>query len=121
MATIVENGIAYLALCVTDGTTTVPSYVGVGTGTTDEAATQTALVTEVDTRGLTNNTRETVTITNDTAVYTGQVVASTTRSITEAALFSASSSGTMIMRGKFGAVSLAADEIIEVICKIQFA
>lgn len=121
MATIVDGGVAYIALCLTDGSTTIPSYVAFGTGTTDEATSQTALVTEVDSRGATTNSRETVAITNDTAVWTGDIIATTTRSITEAGLFSASSSGTMIMRGKFGAISVVADDVVEIVCKIQFA
>jgi hypothetical protein len=121
MALMQNLGLAYLALCVTDGSTSVPSHIAIGTGTGNESAADTTLGTEVDSRGATTNSRETVTQTNDTAVYVGQVTAGAARSVTEAALFTASSGGTMITRGKFAAVSLSTNDTIKITAKIQFA
>jgi hypothetical protein len=89
-------------------------YHGFGTGTTAEAASQTALVTELTTEYAVNSTRPTgsqasATVVND-ATYTtaGTLVPDSggTLAITEHGIFSASSAGTMLDRSKFAAVNL---------------
>jgi hypothetical protein len=89
-------------------------YHGFGTGTTAEAASQTALVTELTTEYATNSTRPTgsqasATVVND-ATYTtvGTVTPDSggTLAITEHGIFSASAAGTMLDRSKFAAVNL---------------
>lgn len=86
------------------------SYHASGTGATAESNTQTALVTEVETRqsgtqveGATANIYKSVA----TVTYTA------TRSITEHGLFSASSSGTMMDRSVFTAVPVVNTDTIE--------
>lgn len=80
------------------------TYIGAGTGTTTPAKSQTALVTEVGSRVGTS-----VTVTGNQAAAKYQATATWTfdasRSITEAALFSASSSGVMFVRAVFDAIS----------------
>ncbi len=85
-------------------------YHGSGTGTTAEANTQTALVTEVETRatgttieGTTANIYKSVA----TQAYTD------TRSITEHGLFSASTGGTLLDRSLLTAIPVEALDEIE--------
>ncbi len=103
----------YLVDALQDSTTypmDVFKYHGSGTGTTAEANTQTALVTEVESRetgtqveGATANIYKSVA----TETYTA------TRSITEHGLFSAVTSGTMLDRSVFTAVPVVATDTIE--------
>lgn len=103
----------YIVDSLQNSTTTpmdVFKYHGSGTGTTAEANTQTALVTEVETRqtgtqieGATANIFKTV----------ATVTYSATRSITEHGLFSASTSGTMMDRSVFTAVPVEDTDTIE--------
>jgi hypothetical protein len=89
-------------------------FHGFGTGTTAEAVSQTALVTELTTEYVTNSTRPTgsqasATVSNDatyTTVGTLTPDSGGTLAITEHGIFSASSAGTMLDRSKFAAVNL---------------
>lgn len=90
-------------------------FHGFGTGTTAEAATQTALVTEETTQYATDNTRPTGTPSEPSAnVYRSVATYSPdsggTRAITEHGLFSqaATGGGTMLDRSLFAAVNLVA-------------
>ena len=86
------------------------SYHGCGTGTTAEANTQTALVTEVGSRvdgsqteGATANIYKTVATITPGGSY----------AITEHGVFSASSNGTMMDRSVFSAINVGASDSIE--------
>jgi hypothetical protein len=88
-------------------------FHGFGTGTTAEAQTQTALVTEETTQYVVDNTRPTGTPSQPSAnVYRSVATYSPdsggTRAITEHGLFSATSAGTMLDRSVFAAVNLVA-------------
>lgn len=88
-------------------------YHGFGTGTNAESAGDTALQTELTTQYAVDNTRPTGSqTTNGATVY--ETVATLapdsggTLAITEHGIFSASSSGTLLDRSKFSAISLVA-------------
>ena len=89
-------------------------YHGFGTGTTAEAAGDTALVTELTTEYVTNSTRPTGTTTEGATANIYRTVATLspdsggTLAITEHGVFSASSAGTLLDRTKFTAVNLVA-------------
>ena len=102
------------------GAGTEPNYVAMGTGSTAEAATQTALVTEVETRTAGTSTRQTTTTTNDTYRVVGAVAATTARAITESGLFDASTTGNMLCRGVFTVINLANGDSINFTWNIQF-
>lgn len=85
-------------------------YHGSGTGTTAEAAGQTALVTEVATRAtgsLTEGASANIFKTVGTVNYTG------THAITEHGIFSATSGGTMLDRSVFSAINVINGDAIE--------
>ena len=92
---------------------TPPKYIGMGTGTTTAAVSQTALVTEVETRATGTESRTTVTQTNDNYQVQGTITATAGRAVTEAGTFDASSSGNMMIRGDFSAVNLSTNDSIQ--------
>lgn len=95
---------------------TTMKFHGFGTGTTAEAATQTALVTELTTQYNPDSTRPTGSQasagTTGSATYTTVATLSPdsggTIAITEHGIFSATSAGTMLDRSVFSAVNLVA-------------
>lgn len=96
-------------------------YHGVGTGTTAEAASQTALVTELTTQYATANTRPTGTAgevsgTPNAYETTATITVSATVALTEHGIFSraATGGGTLLDRSVFAAVNLAASESMQV-------
>ena len=103
------------------GSGTEPKYVAMGTGSTAEAATQTALVTEVETRTAGTSSRVTTTTTNDTYQVVGTVTATATRAIQEAGLFDASTVGNMLVRALFTTINLANGDSIQFTFKLTFS
>lgn len=85
-------------------------FHGFGTGTTAEAANQTALVTELTTEYVSDNTRPTGTTTEGASANIYRTVATLDPdadvAITEHGVFSASSAGVLLDRSKFSAVNL---------------
>lgn len=111
---VTDTGVAFIVDALHAAATIANlKYHGFGTGTTNEAASQTALVTELTTEYATDNTRPTGTQTENGAnVY--ETVATldpdSAVAITEHGIFdqAANSGGTMLDRTKFSAINLAA-------------
>lgn len=103
------------------GSGTEPNFVAIGTGSTAEAATQTALVTEVETRATGTSTRQTTSVTNDTYQVVGTITATTTRALQESGLFDASTVGNMLVRGVYTTINLASGDSIQLTWKLQFS
>ena len=94
-------------------------YVGWGTGS-PAAIGNTALVAAApEARVAVSHSQVTVVQTGDTYQGVGEITASGARSITEAGLFTASTSGTMILSGDFTAIPLATSDKIEFTCSLQ--
>ena len=90
------------------------AYLGIGTGSTAAAATQTALVTEVETRGAITTSQVTVSsVTGGGLQCVGQVSITAARVLREFGLFSASSSGNMYVRGVNDTITLDNGDSIE--------
>lgn len=107
---VVTNvGKAQVAGLINGVVTTPFTYVAIGTGTTPPAATDTALVTEIKRKAGTAS-RETTSVTNDTAVveatFTSADGLSGTSAVTEAGLFDASTGGNMLSRQTFSALNI---------------
>jgi len=84
-------------------------YHGFGTGSTAEATSQTALVTELTTQYVTDNVRPTGTqATNGTGIYrtVGTLDPDADVTITEHGIFSATSSVTLLDRSVFTGIAL---------------
>lgn len=103
------------------GAGTEPNFVAMGTGSTAEAATQTALVTEVETRATGTSSRVTTTTTNDTYQVIGTVTATTTRAIVESGLFDAVTTGNMLTRALFTVINLASGDSIQFTWQLKFS
>ena len=94
---VVTAGKGYVASRMKDATATAMSHMAVGTGSTAAAASDTALGSELDRNALTSTT-----VTNNEVAYVCTYAAGdATGAITEAGLFNASSSGTMLCRTVF--------------------
>jgi hypothetical protein len=101
--------------------TNPPKYVAIGTGSTAESASQTALVTEVETRNAGTESTVTTTNTGDTYQSVGTVTATATRTVAEMGLFDASTTGNMAMRSLISpTVGLNNGDSIQITAKIQF-
>jgi hypothetical protein len=102
-------------------------YHGLGTGSTAEAASQTALITELTTQYSTSNTRPTGTLgekAGDAKTFetTATITVSTTVAATEHGIFSqaATGGGVMLDRSVFSVVNLASSESIAATYQITF-
>lgn len=120
---IVNVGKAKVAGLI-NGVTSGPfTYLAVGSGTTAESATDTALQSEWTTNGLARAqatcSRTTTSVTNDTAVLEYTWTATGSATVTEAGAFDASSGGNMLNRKTFSAFTLAANDQLKLTVKIQ--
>ena len=121
MAVRVQNsGLAIIANRII-GSGTEPKFAAMGTGT-GQAATATTLATEVETRSGTNvGTRVTTTQTNDTYQVVNTTTATTARTITEAGLFDASTSGNIFTYADSFTITLANGDSVSWTWKIAFS
>lgn len=108
---VTDAGVAYLVDALQN--LTEPEnfkYHGSGTGVTAEAASQTALVTEVASRAVGSQTEGA-----SANIYktVGTVTYSGTFAITEHGIFSAASTGTMLDRSVFAAINVISGDAIE--------
>jgi len=108
---VVDTGLDYIASRMKDATATAMSHMGLGTGTTAAAAGDTDLETLAGSREALDST----TVTDNTINYVCNFEANdVTGAITEAGIFNASSSGTMLCRVVFSAVNLTSTDSISV-------
>ncbi len=105
------------------GSGTEPNYIAWGTGAGTAAVTDTTLFTEAaESRVAGTSTQQTTSQTNDTYQVVGTMtVAGAGKTITNAGLFDASSSGNMLMKGDFTGVVLNVGESIQFTMKLQFS
>jgi hypothetical protein len=96
---VVNTGRAIITSRLIGTATAVPLYVAWGTGGTAVALTDTTLTEPGEARTLGVGTQTTTTTTSDTLNVTGTIVATGTRTIAEAGLFTAVTSGTLFVRG----------------------
>jgi len=108
---VVATGLTFIASRMKDATATAMTHMGLGSGTTTAAAGQTDLVTLLGSREVLDST----TASSNTIVYVSSFEAGdATGAVTEAGIFNAASSGTMLCRVKFNVVNKAADDTMAV-------
>jgi len=107
--------------------------IGLGTGTTAFAATDTTLETEKKTDGTAASgvhaiasgsvtaSSVTTTITNDTAQFVGTATFTASLAVTESGLFNADTNGTLLARQTFSAVNVVSGDSIQFTWKIKNA
>lgn len=108
---VVNTGLAYIASRMKDTTEAAMSHMGVGSGTTAAAGGNTALETQIGSRVALTST----TVTANETVYVATFGAGVgTGAITEAGIFNASTSGTMLCRSVFSVVNKGADDTLQI-------
>ena len=110
---VVNTGRAIITSRLIGTTTGVPHHVAWGTGSTGVALTDTTLTEPGEARTLGTGTQTTTTTSLDTLNVTGTIVATGTRTIAEAGLFTASSGGSLFVRGVLAAtISVASGDSV---------
>ena len=103
---VVDTGLAFIASRMKDATATAMSHMGIGTGNTAAAASDTALGTEAARVSLTSTT-----VTSNAVAYVASFAAGTgTGAITEAGILNASSGGSLLCRTVFSVVNKGASD-----------
>jgi len=98
---VVTAGKGYVASRMKDTTATAMSHMAIGSGTTNPAAGDTALETELGRVALTSTT-----VSGAVVTYVATFAAGTgTGAVTEAGILNASSSGTLLCRTEFSVVN----------------
>jgi len=120
---VVNTGLAYIASRMKDATATVMSHIGVGTSSTAAAAADTALGSALGARSaLDSTTIVTTSATNDSVQYVATFAAgASTGAITEAGIFNALSSGTMLCRTVFAVINKGALDTLVITWKVTVA
>lgn len=122
LATVFTNAGKAIVTNRIKGSGTEPNYVAWGTGAGTAAAGDTTLFTESsEARTAGTSTQQTTTVTNDTYQVIGTITATGSRTITNAGLFDASSSGNMLVKGDFTGIVLATGESIQFTIKLTFS
>lgn len=103
---VVDTGLAFIASRMKDASATAMSHMGIGTGTSAAASSDTALGTEAARVALTSTT-----VTSNAVAYVASFAAgSGTGAITEAGILNGSSGGTLLCRTVFSVVNKAASD-----------
>ena len=114
---VVSSGLAFIASRMKDTTDDAMSYMAIGTGTTAAAAGDTTLGTELDRNALTSTT-----VSDNVTTYVASWAAGDgTGAITEAGIFNADSSGTMLARTVFDVVNKGANDSLTVTWSITIS
>ena len=105
---VVTDGKEYIASRMKDASATAMSHMAIGTGSTAAAAGDAALGTEAGRVALTSTT-----VTSNAVAYVTTFPAGTgTGAITEAGIFNASSSGTLLCRTVFSVINKGAADTL---------
>lgn len=117
---VVNTGRAIITSRLIGTTTGVPHHVAWGTSSTGVALTDTTLTEPGEARTLGTGTQTTTTTSLDTLNVTGTIVATGTRTIAEAGLFTASSGGSLFVRGVLAAtISVASGDSVAFTFNVQ--
>ena len=108
---VVDTGLAYIASRMKDATATAMTHMAVGTGTTATAGGQTALVTQLGSRVALTSTTVTA---NSTAYVASFGPGVATGALTEAGIYNASTSGTMLCRTVFAVINKGASDTMTI-------
>ena len=107
---VVTTGLGFIASRMKDATATAMSHMAIGSGTAAAAAGNTALGTELGRVALTSTT-----VTANAVAYVATFGPGTgTGAVTEAGIFNASSSGTMLCRTVFSVVNKEAGDTMSI-------
>jgi hypothetical protein len=100
---------------------TEPNYVAWGTGAGTTALADTTLFTEApEARTAGTSSQVTTTTTNDTYQVVGTITATAGRTITNAGLFDAVTTGNLFVKGDFTGIPLNNGDSVQFTIKVQF-
>ena len=103
---VVQAGLDFIASRMKDATADVMSHMGIGTGSSAAASSDTTLGTEAARQALTSTT-----VNNNSVSYVASFAAGTgTGAITEAGILNAGSGGTLLCRTVFSVVNKGASD-----------
>jgi hypothetical protein len=107
---VVTVGKNFVASRMKDATATAMSHMGIGSGSSSAAAGDTALGNQLDRNALTSTT-----VTNNEVVYSATFAAGEgTGAVTEAGIFNAATSGTLLCRTVFSTVNKGAADSLSI-------
>ena len=108
---VVDTGLDYIASRMKDATATAMSHMAIGSGTTAAAADDTDLESILGSREALDST----TVTDNTVQYVSSFEAGDgTGAVTEAGIFNAATSGTMLCRTVFSVVNKGANDTLSI-------
>ena len=108
---VVDAGLDYIASRMKDATATAMSHMAIGSGTTAAAAGNTDLESILGSREALDST----TVTDNTIQYVSSFEAGDgTGAVTEAGIFNAASTGTMLCRTVFSVVNKGANDTLSI-------
>lgn len=114
---VVSSGLAFVTSRMKDATATAMSHMAVGSGSTAAAAGNTTLGTELGRVALASTT-----VSSNTITYVATFGAGTgTGAVTEAGIFNASSSGTLLCRTVFDVVNKGDNDTIQITWQITLS
>lgn len=118
---VVNTGLGHITSRLLGTSSSVMSHMALGSGTTAAAAGDTALGSQLGSRkALTSSTQSGSN--NESIVYVATFVAGEgTGAVTEAGIFNASTSGTMLCRTVFSVVNKAAGDTLQVTWTVTFS
>jgi hypothetical protein len=118
---VVNTGLAHITSRLLGTSSNVMSHMALGAGTTAAAAGDTALESQLGSRkALTSSTQSGTN--NESIVYVATFSAGEgTGAVTEAGIFNASTSGTMLCRTVFSVVNKAAGDTLQVTWTVTFS
>jgi len=122
--TVVGTGLAYIASRMKDTSATAMSHMGIGSGSTAAAVADTALGSQLARVALDAGSPSivTTTVTNDSIQYVATFAAGTgTGAVTEAGIFNAGTSGTMLCRTVFAVINKGALDTLVITWKVTVA
>lgn len=119
---VVDSGLAYIMSRVKDDTANVMSHLAVGTSSTATADAQTTLISEIARISLTSTTIVTTNVTGDSVQYVATFTPGVaTGALTEAGLFNAGASGTMLARTVFPVINKGDLDTLTITWKVTIA
>jgi hypothetical protein len=118
---VVNSGLAYIVSRMTGASKNVMSHMGLGSGTTAAAASQTDLVTLLGSREALDSSTITGTNNEKVAYVSGFEAGDATGAVTEAGIFNAASGGDMLCRTVFPVVNKGADDTLSITWTITLA
>jgi hypothetical protein len=121
MAThFVDVGKQWVVDKMDDSQASTMNRIGWGTGAGTAAENDTTLFTEAsETRATGTISQQTTTVTGDTFQVIGTITANGTKTITNAGLFDAATSGNMLIKGDFTGIPVVSGDSIEFTFKLH--